>query len=930
MKYAGSMTPDVLSLHGCTVDMTERVAVRTGREPVRLTDREVALLRYLAERAGQAVPVEDLERDLWGFSEATVSRAVSATVRRLRPKIEPIPGKPVNLPTVFGVGWRLMVKGTAAPRHGPSLAPDLPARPADVLVGRREFVESVAGAVGGEERWVSLVGPGGVGKSRVALEVAHLVSAPLDRVLYVEVDGDTADAGFEAVATAIGVASLATPDVVLTRLRDEGPLLLVLDHQGGVRPTPQVADWLGGCPELRVLTVGRASSGHPAERLCPVPPLVVPPRGATSDQVAESSAFELLALRARGADAEVQPDADGLIELIHALDGLPLALELAARRLRVLPPLALLETLDQPEMLAEPGAGRPERHQSLDRVIQASWAAVGAPAQSLLSSLCVFEGSFSVAEAAAAAGSEPIAVADAFDRLVSHSLLAKLPRSRFSVLRTVRAFVLRHRPPTSAHRAWHARWATVDVVPGTRREPDPREVERLAELKSAIDGADHPDVAVTASLAAARVLRRQGLVPQALALVERAPDDAAPALLAHRAAERIVCSTLLGHHAVVARLDRELGADALGFDPDQAVHTACDVASAWMRAANLGAAVQRLARVAHEAASPGTLARLARLQGAALLEAGRLEAGLSSLKRGVRLALDHGDARELAWLHMIRANSVGSVDAVAEAIEAVEAVPDDRLDPADRSLLTVSVGSLAWQAGRGHDALTVLERGVSLALMDGHTAARRAGLLTMAGVLVDQGRTKGARAAFDEACQLVTVHESAPAIRFTAGRLELSEGHLGLAEEHIRRAIELASAGSSAVSQVWNHEILALIRLAQGRLDEALHAATHALQVCRGLEASRYAVTPLAVLGRVELARGQVHRAETAAGRSCSLADRSGIPYDRSLAWLIRGEVAAAQGDPGGAARARSIVAPLLTTMDMQPGAEMTRRLRAL
>ena len=262
---------------------------------------------------------------------------------------------------------------------------------------------------------------------------------------------------------------------------------------------------------------------------------------------------------------------------------------------------------------------------------------------------------------------------------------------------------------------------------------------------------------------------------------------------------------------------------------------------------------------------------------------------------------------------------------------AIEGELDDaELDPASRSLLLVGAGSLAWQAGRGKDALQWLERGVAAAVADGHLPGRQSGLLTMAGVLIDQGRLGGARAAIAESYETVPSADSVSWLRFEAGRLELSQGHLGHAEAHITRAIELVEPSGSAVSQVWNHEILALIRLAQGRLDSAGSAARRALDIARGLEATRFGATPLAVLGRVELARGDLDRAAEAAARSLTLADRSGIPFDRATAWLLQGEVASARRDGEVVAQAREVVAGLLTGMDMQPQAAMAVRLAAL
>jgi predicted ATPase/DNA-binding winged helix-turn-helix (wHTH) protein len=931
MAYNARMVGRILALRGCVVDLTERLALREGCAPERLTEREVALLRYLADRAGDAVPVEALERDVWGFAEATLSRAVSATVRRLRPKIEPTPGRPVNLVTVFGVGWRLHL-ASAVPRapDGRRAVPDLPARPIDAFVGRAALVDEVGSRIRGGARSVTLVGPGGVGKTRVALEVAHRMTDHFDRVLFVEVDDSREGAGeFPAVATAIGLAALATPEALVTRLRDDGPLLLVLDHRD-VAETPSAAGtWLRECPELSVLEVRRVAQGSGTGLTIEVPPLVVPVRGATPEQVAASSAFELLSARALAAGARLDPAADGVAELLAALDGLPLAIELAARRLRMLSPGALLASLDRPEVLVDAAPGRPPRHQSLERTIHASWGAVGESAQRLLSSLAVFEGSFALVDAGAIVDADAMDLVDPLGVLVAHSLLSQRPGPRFAVPRTVRVFVLRHLPPGS-ERARHARWAIQGAALGAHHRPTALEVERVAELQAAIDGAEEPETAVRAALTAARVLRGRGLAEQALTLARRATELAPVELRAHALSEVIACQLQLGRHGDVIRTDLELLERTADLDPDQAVHTATSVARAHLRSDHMGAAVQRLAPVLGLPAKPRLRARMLRLQGGALLAAGKLGPGLSAIERGIQVALDQGDRAELAWLLVTRAAHAGGLAAVGEAIEAVLAVDDADLEPADRSMLAVSAGSLAWHAGQGREALAMLERGISNALTDGHTSSRRSGLLTMAGVLVDQGRIRAAREALDEAGELVRGSERVPSYRFACGRVALGQGQLDVAEAHLRRAIELLQAGSSAVARVWNHEILAEVRLAQGRYDAALDAARTALGISRGLDASRHAATPLAILGRVELARGELAAAAELAARSCALADRSGIPFDRSLAWLVRGEVAAVSHDAAGVAQARTIVAPLVVGMDIQAEGALATRLAQL
>jgi hypothetical protein len=107
-REAGGSTDAVLRLVGTIVDLTTGV-IRHGEGTDRLTPRERTLLQYLVRRANQVVTHEEIEREVWGFDEATVTHAPAVAIRRLRRKIEPDEHHPVNLVTEFGSGWRLRV-----------------------------------------------------------------------------------------------------------------------------------------------------------------------------------------------------------------------------------------------------------------------------------------------------------------------------------------------------------------------------------------------------------------------------------------------------------------------------------------------------------------------------------------------------------------------------------------------------------------------------------------------------------------------------------------------------------------------------------------------------------------------------------------------------------------------------------------------------
>jgi DNA-binding winged helix-turn-helix (wHTH) protein len=107
-RLAEGLADDVLRLNGCTIDL-RRGVVRRGNETLSLTTKEKAVLEYFAARANEVVTREDLERDIWGIGKTVISHAPAVAIRRLRQKIEPNEGRPINLITVFGEGWKLQL-----------------------------------------------------------------------------------------------------------------------------------------------------------------------------------------------------------------------------------------------------------------------------------------------------------------------------------------------------------------------------------------------------------------------------------------------------------------------------------------------------------------------------------------------------------------------------------------------------------------------------------------------------------------------------------------------------------------------------------------------------------------------------------------------------------------------------------------------------
>ncbi|WP_168221213.1 BTAD domain-containing putative transcriptional regulator [Actinomadura sp. WMMA1423] len=375
------------------------------------------------------------------------------------------------------------------------------------FVGRDAELSQVAGMLR-DAKLVTIVGPGGAGKTRLAVEAGARAEAWPDGVTLVEFASLAAEADVAStVMAALGVregvrkaGEAADPEGRLTEALAGRRLLLVLDNcEHVVDAVARVADLvLGACPDVRLLATSREPLAVPGEVLFPIPPLRLPPEGAAS---LEFPAVRLFVDRAEAVRAGRSQDLEAIGAICRELDGLPLAIELAAARARALSPAQILARLDDRFRLLTGGHRTAlPRHQTLRAVVEWSWESLAEREAGAARALSVFAGRFGLEDAEAVCGED---VLDPLTALVDKSLVEP-DGDRYRMLETIRAYAagrLNEAGEEAAVRAAHARrfLDTVEAAePALRTAAQQEALDRIAEshdnalaaLRWAVDGGD--------------------------------------------------------------------------------------------------------------------------------------------------------------------------------------------------------------------------------------------------------------------------------------------------------------------------------------------------------------------------------------------------------------------------------------------------------
>jgi predicted ATPase/transcriptional regulator with XRE-family HTH domain len=396
-----------------------------------------------------------------------------------------------------------------------------PPRPPTRLIGREREVARIAFTLrSGQTRLVTLTGPGGVGKTRLAIAVSEATAGDFpDGVVWVELahlvrPAAAAPLVAGAIARALGTndpAPLTMAASLAAAIRSRKMLVVLDNFEHLLAAGSLLADVLAGCPELVVLVTSRECLHVRGEREVVVQPLAVPEPSEVANQDATGlqgvpavRLFVERAVEVRGDFTLTAANTPAVASLCRQLDGLPLAIELAARWVKMLPPESLAERLVPRLPLLAGGADLPDRQQTMRDTIAWSYALLQPDEQRLFRQLGVFAGGFTLEGVEAVAGDDSLATLTRIAALVDKSLVRSPPGAdfatapRFGMLETIREFALEQLTSggeEEATREAHARYCQhlVDTLrrpAGAQKGPLDRLQAEHANVRVALEWLD--------------------------------------------------------------------------------------------------------------------------------------------------------------------------------------------------------------------------------------------------------------------------------------------------------------------------------------------------------------------------------------------------------------------------------------------------------
>jgi len=629
-------------------------------------------------REGRRWLVEEL-----GVEPGPVLQELEAAILRQDPTLlAPSSAKPGITAHVSGL------RSASPPVVEPEVVARPPARrgrslpvPATSFVGRRHELSVVQALLRRRDvRLVSLTGPGGVGKTRLA-SAAAVLAGFRDGVVFVDLSMVREPRlVMGAVAEAIGLLEVGPQRAAEEVAEYLAPrqLLLVLDNfEQVLGATPVLGRLLAAAPELTILVTSRARLRVEDEYAFAVPPLTLPPAGAA---LSGWRAFDAVALfvergeSARPGFTVTEATVGDVAELCRRLDGLPLALELAAARLPLLSPRGILDRLGRRlDLLRSTTPGGVERHRTLRAALEWSHDLLTAPQQALFAGLGVFVGGFTVDAAEQVAKDGELDVLDGVESLLSASLLRPLgvvgDEPRFGMLETVREYALECAARADEYtrlRDRHARWCLTlaeRAEPALRGPDQVRWLERLdvehdnlhATLAWTAEGGD-PDVGLCIGAALWRFWQVRGHIEEGRTRLERLLHTELGSGPARAAAQLTVarCAFVQGDFAALQRYTEACVPVLRASGDEHSVGFALMIlgaATGTRGEHGRGVALlQEALAIARRSGNRWLEASCLGYHGTVLASGGQVGAARHALEEGLAAARALGDYRSVGWM----------------------------------------------------------------------------------------------------------------------------------------------------------------------------------------------------------------------------------------------------------------------------------------
>jgi predicted ATPase/DNA-binding winged helix-turn-helix (wHTH) protein len=514
ISEAGVAGGQVLQFGPFRLDPLQRV-LREGERPISLGSRALEILLVLVERAGELVGKNEIMALVWpnmAAEEATLRVHLAA----LRKALGDGQSGARYVQNVTGQGYRFVAAVTRLEQDG--AAPAMPVTatephrglpaPHTRMIGRSEIVSTLVMRLP-QQRFVTIVGPGGIGKTTVALATADRLSAGYPHgACFVDLASITHPRVPGTLASVLGLEVLSdNPVSALISFLADKHFLIVLDNcEHVVEAAAQLAEQvLRGAPGVHILATSREPLRSEGEWVHRLEPLGIPPSSATltAAQALAYSAIQLFTERAVASlDSFELSDADASIvaDLCRRLGGIPLAIELAAARVDLLGIRELATRLEDCLQLLTKGHGTaPPRHQTLRATLDWSYELLSGMERMILRRIAVFSGGFDLASASAVAAGDGVSAADVFDgisNLAAKSLITADVTGEqvlFRLLDATRAYALEKLDAcgeTAAIRRRHAEscyadWSAAETrAPGSAGRAPCREID---DVRAALD-----------------------------------------------------------------------------------------------------------------------------------------------------------------------------------------------------------------------------------------------------------------------------------------------------------------------------------------------------------------------------------------------------------------------------------------------------------